>query len=90
MIEEIPRRIACPTCSRRLMPHGAVKPDRLWEYRCPRCGGTGHRRVDGALVWSASGDGSVESRRARASWKHDGLEEMKGSGAAPLPGMGEG
>ena len=83
------RATACPSCTRRLKPQDPVTPAMACRYICPRCGATGYVRAsDGQTVWSASGDGSYESRQARASFKHDGLTEMRKGGASPLPGLG--
>lgn len=82
------RAVACPSCTRRLKPQDPVTPAMACRYICSRCGATGYQRAsDGVLVWSASGDGSYESRQARAAFKHDGRAEMQKAGAPALPGL---
>lgn len=86
-----PRATACPLCARRLRPLPPADPKHLCRYACSRCGAVGHLRAsDGVEAWQTGGDGSAESRQARASWKQDGTAQMRKTGAAELPGMGEG
>lgn len=86
-----PRATGCPTCARRLRPLPPANEHQICRWLCLRCGTTGVKRAsDGVSVWAPGGDGSAESRQARAAFKADGLAQMRGAKAAELPGMGEG